>query len=187
MTSTRIAIAVSLAAVLAACSGSRSEQRSDRNAAAAQGASPAQDRSAARMQGMSDICPMDVPETKVTANDTATGEALTFTTTSGQVDELRRRVHAMADLHNQHMAREAATQSGTAQQGTGAGESQDMKGHHGGHGMMPGSHASVEDVDSGARVNVVPDDPAQADRVRTMVSRYADHMQSQGCGMMHGR
>ncbi len=185
MTSTRIAIAVSLAAALAACSGSRSEQRSD-TSATAQGASPAQDRSAARMHGMGDICPMDVPDTKVAASDTGDGEALTFTTTSGQVDELRRRVHAMADMHNQHMAREGAARSDAAQQGTGAGDSQDMKGHHGGH-MMPGSHASVEDVDNGARVNVVPDDPAQADRVRAMVSRYAEHMQTQGCGMMHDR
>lgn len=178
MTSSRIAVAASLATCLVACAGSRTGQRSDTAAATrAQAARPAPDRSGATARGVGDVCPMDVPGTQVAASDTAAGEALTFTTTPDQVDELRRRVRAMAAMHDRHMSR----------QGTGAaGEQQGTQDQGGGHGMMPGSRATAEDVENGVRVEVVPDDPGQADRVRAMVRKHADRMQTQGCGMMHG-
>ena len=50
-------------------------------------------------------CPMAVPGAQVSAASTATGEALTFTTTTpAQVAELRRRVHTAAEMHNKNHA-----------------------------------------------------------------------------------
>jgi len=50
---------------------------------------------------MGESCPMAVPGTSVRAEEVAGGTAMVFTTT-GDVAELRRRVSAMADMHNKH-------------------------------------------------------------------------------------
>ncbi len=50
-------------------------------------------------KGMGDSCPMAVAGTSVRAEEVAGGTAMVFTTT-GDVAELRRRVTAMADMHN---------------------------------------------------------------------------------------
>jgi hypothetical protein len=75
---------------LAGCAGSQASSRADDTSSTAQG-----------MQGMAALCPMQVKDTKVEASDTDQGAALTFTT-KGDVAELRRRVTAMADMHNAH-------------------------------------------------------------------------------------
>ena len=139
-------------------------------------------------------CPMAVPGTEVIASDTAAGEALTFKTASGDVAELRRRVHAMAEGHD-HAA--ADMEHGHGGMGHGAG----MMGHGmmqggsagggqgagGGHGMhevaMPPSRTAVEDVEGGARIVVAPDDPADLERLRSAVRTRAQHMQQHGCQM----
>jgi len=46
-------------------------------------------------------CPVSVPGTSVTVEDTDSGAALVFVTT-GDVAELRKRVAAMAKMHNEH-------------------------------------------------------------------------------------
>jgi hypothetical protein len=77
---------------LASCAGS---QASTREEAATTGNASQQQG----MQAMAGMCPMGVQGTKVEANNTDNGAALTFTTT-GDVAELRRRVTAMAEMHN---------------------------------------------------------------------------------------
>ena len=73
--------------------------------AATASATASQPSTAAPMEGgMAGMCPMTVPGTKVSAVDTSTGEAVTFTTTADQAAALREKVHAMADMHNQHHA-----------------------------------------------------------------------------------
>src|SRR5206468_9019668 len=54
-------------------------------------------------KGMADSCPMAVAGTSVRAEEVEGGTAMVFTTT-GDVAELRRRVTAMADMHNKNGA-----------------------------------------------------------------------------------
>jgi TusA-related sulfurtransferase len=78
---------------------------------------------------MAEACPMNVPGTQVSAADIATGETITFTTTSpDQVTALREKVHAMAEMHNHHHAaaeRGAASDSAAADTGHASAEARD--------------------------------------------------------------
>jgi hypothetical protein len=77
------------------------------------------------------MCPVEVPGTSVTVEDTATGAAFVFVTT-GDVGELRRRVAAMAKMHNEHHASMGALPDGSGAGGGG----HDMSGHDmSGHDM----------------------------------------------------
>jgi hypothetical protein len=126
-------------------------------------AQPAEDRD---RSGMMEMCPMTVPGTVVNAADTANGEALTFTTTApDQVAELRIRVHAMANMHNQHHG------------GMGGGE------RMGGMMMPPPSRAWVEDVENGARISMTPNDLTDLQKLQSAVRMHAAHMQQHGCRM----
>lgn len=181
---TRSAAAL-VALTLVACAGSRAERPQPEAAPTgdSSGALTGPTGSAQPSSRMAAVCPMDVPGTTVAAADTPDGESITFTTSSGQVDELRRRVHALAEMHNQHMAAHAGAQpeADAQAQGTGSGEGE----HRHGRMMPPTSRATVEDVDNGARISIAALDPAQAPQLRTMVRMHAEHMQQSGCGMMH--
>jgi hypothetical protein len=130
--------------------------------------------------GMAGMCPMAVPGTHLSPMDTATGEALTFTTTPDQVPALREKVHAMADMHNRHHASGDAGQHG----GMGGMMGGGMEGHMGGMHMPPPSHAAVEDVPDGARIVVTPNDPADLQRLQSTIREHAQQMEQHGCGMM---
>jgi hypothetical protein len=111
---------------------------------------------------MAGICPMGVPGTRVSAEDTQNGVAMTFTTT-GDVAALRQRVHAMAARHER------------------------MMGGGGGMGpcrMMTPSTTRVEDVGRGARIVLAPRDPSQLSELRTHVNARAAQMASGRCPMM---
>lgn len=108
---------------------------------------------------MDEMCPMAVPGTTVAASDVDGGVALAFTTRSGDVEELRRRVRRMAEMH--------------------AG--------HGGMGMMPAATATVEDVDGGARIALIATDPAQQEALRQHAHMHAGQMQGGQCPMMQER
>jgi hypothetical protein len=132
---------------------------------------------------------MSVPGTNLSAADTSTGEALTFTTTPDQAAALRERVHAMADMHNRHHASGDAGHGGMGGMHGGG-----MMGGHASHGgqdgmmgdmeMPPPSRAAVEDLPDGARIIVTPNDPADLERLQKTVRMHAEHMQQHGCGMM---
>jgi len=178
-----IAVAFGLV-VYAGCAGGRTAERTSSTTTGEHTAT------AAPPAEMGKMCPTDVPGTKVAAADTPDGESLTFTTTSGEVDELRRRVRGMADMHNQHHAGSAAGagHGGTAEHG-GMGHGGMMTGGHsmaqgGGMMMPPPSNARVDDLENGARIVLTPTDPAQTDQLRSAVRMHAEHMQRNGCGMM---
>lgn len=156
---------------------------------AATGATPRPSTAAPVQGGMEGMCPTDVPGTRVSAEDTSTGEALTFTTTTDQLPALRERVHAMADMHNRHHA------GGDGGHGRMGGMHGGMMGGDPGHGgmkggdmgdmqMPPPSRADVEDLPDGARIVVTPNDPADLGLLQKTVRMHAEHMQRHGCGMM---
>ena len=180
----RTALITGLALAAASCASSQSAER-------ASGASSSAQYAGSSAGGMTmDMCPMAVPGTTVSAQDTQAGEALTFATNSGQVAELRRRVRAMVDMHNRHHAG-GETMGGMGHGGMMGGGSAPGHGQmHGDHHVMmpPPSRASVEDVEGGARIALVPQDPAAIEQLRSAVQMHAEHMQKEGCsGMMGGR
>lgn len=143
---------------------------------------------AAHSSGHADMmanCPMNVPGTKVSAADSVNGETVTFTT-SDQVTELRRRVHAMASMHNEKHAdgatHEGMKGGGMMMGGGMMGSDKPMDGM-----KMPPSRATALDVESGASVTVIPNDPADLPKLRSAVRMHVEHMQKSGCKMMgHG-
>ena len=128
-------------------------------------------------EDMMAACPMNVPGTKVTAIDTATGEKLAFTTT-GDVAALRSKVRQMAEMHNQHHA------AGGTHDGMMAGGM--MGGGRGMEGkvMLPPSNATATDVEGGASIAMTPIAPADLQQLQTAVRTHANHMEQDGCGMM---
>lgn len=145
------------------------------------------------------MCPMmiDPATTRVTTSDTRDGVAIELTTTS-DVNEVRARVHHMADMHNQiagmrageqtetgmeHRGMPRGTQGGVGMQGdtTEAGE---MPGHEHmmGKQMVP-SRATAEDIPGGARVVLVPADPSKLTALRQDARIRAEMMQKGECPM----
>jgi hypothetical protein len=106
-------------------------------------------------------CPMTVPDAHVRSEDVEGGVALSFTTESGDIADLRRRVHALAEHHQR------------AAQG---------KGRH--DGSMPAATASVEEIPEGARLLLEPRDPGQLDALRRRAEMHAARMERGECPMM---
>ena len=116
-------------------------------------------------------CPLGVPSTRVRIADTPGGVDLFFSTSMSGVDELRSRVRDQANANgpNRHV---------------GAGHG----GHHGGHhdhGLQLWSMGplttNVEDTPNGARLAVVPANPARRVEVRKLVIDRVAHLEAQGC------
>jgi hypothetical protein len=185
---------------LAACGGS-SPKTSTTQSAPAAAADP--------------TCPVEVPGTSVTVEDTATGAALVFVTT-GDAAELRRRVAAIAQMHNEHHAKMGALPDGSGGGGHEGHEGHDMAGHQGhdmsghdmsghdmtghqGHGagqgagtmIMVHSKATATDVPSGARVELTVG-AADVGKLQSELRMHAQHLASGTCkmagshGEMHG-
>ena len=104
-------------------------------------------------------CPVLVPGTSVTVEDTPTGAAFIFVTT-GDVAEVRKRATALATMHGKH-----------------DGGSMDM-------GMMisTASTATASDIDKGARVTFTakPDDVAG---MQSELRMHAQHLAGGTCEM----
>jgi|GEM_PF-1129907 len=149
----------------AACGGSSS----------AKPTAPAHDQNAAG----DPRCPVEVPGTSVAAEDTATGGALVFVTT-GDAAELRKRVAAMAAMHNEHHAA-----MGPLPTGDEAGSDLAGMDHSKMAGMMMISvHSKVvaEDVEGGARLTFVvgPDDVAT---LQDELRAHREHLSTGSCAM----
>ena len=177
--------AVLLSLVIAACGGGTQSSPAPKTANAEQ-SDPS--------------CPVDVPGTSVTVEDAAAGASLVFVTT-GDVAELRRRVNAMASMHNDHHASMGALPDGKdaggdhaghdmgGQGGTGSGghAGHDMSGgsKHAGHaGGMIGVHSKAEasDVESGARITFVANG-ADVAKLQSELRMHAEHFAAGTCGM----
>jgi hypothetical protein len=119
----------------------------------------------AMMQMMQD-CPMNVPGTEIAVADTPTGIALTLTTKTGAVEELRRRAERMATMHGSPAENAMPMTQGS---------------------MMAGS-AKYEAISNGARLTLTPKDPATLSEFRKQVRSRVEHMASMesGCSNMQG-
>jgi hypothetical protein len=152
-------------------------------------------------------CPVSVPGTSVTVEDTDTGAAMVFVTT-GDAAELRKRVAAMATMHNDHHGSmgplptgdEAGVGHDHAAHGGHAGH--DMGGgggEHTGHGMGGGggehaghaggmisvhSGATAEDIDGGVRLVFVAA-PSDVPKLQEELRMHAQHLSSGTCEMSH--
>jgi hypothetical protein len=141
--------------------------------AAGHAATEAPPRQPGTAADMAAICPVAVPGTVVATLDTPEGEALVFTTASGQVEELRRRVHAVAGMHNSHHP--ALSGTGTDPTGMPATDVQHP-------GAPPAATATAEDVPEGARLVLKASNPGDVDRLRSSVRAHAQRLQREGCG-----
>jgi hypothetical protein len=184
--------ALFLSVSLAACGGSTS---STTTATTTPSASPA---------SSDPSCPVDVPGTSVSVEDASTGAALVFVTT-GDVSELRRRVNAMASMHNDHHGSMGPLPDGNDAGGGHAGH--DMSGHaghgvaghgsggHAGHDMSGGAHAghaggmigvhskaAASEVDGGAKISFVASS-ADVAKLQSELRMHAQHFSAGTCGM----
>lgn len=139
-------------------------------------------------------CPVEVPGTSVTTEDTATGAALVFVTT-GDTGELRKRVATLAAMHNEHHAAMGPLPTGDEQGGGHAHHD-----HAAMHGAQGGDHAGsdhamggmigvhskavAEDVEGGAKLVFVafPDGVA---KLQGELRMHAQHLASGTCKMDH--
>jgi hypothetical protein len=152
-------------------------------------------------------CPVAVPGTSVTVEDLNNGAALVFITT-GEVAELRRRVTAMAKMHNDHHASMGPLPDGKDAGGELAGHDMsghaghDMSGHaghtagggdhaghdmsgHGGHGGgMIGVHskATASDVEGGAKLSFVSG-AGDVAKLQGELRMHAQHLATGTCAM----
>lgn len=176
--------AAGLAALLAGCAskgGARNEPQASTAATADTSGTPAGTAAAPQHRhgtmGMSDtMCPMAVQGTTAREEEVDGGAALIFTTSSGDVQDLRKRVRSMAEMHNAHFQQGGnGTYSGTSR-GMGMGPHAGMR--------MPPSTASAEDVDGGARLVLKATDPSQVDVLRQHAKMHAEHIAAGECPMM---
>jgi hypothetical protein len=129
---------------------------------------------------MAAMCPMGVPGTQVSSIDEVDGSTMTFTAPD-QVPELRRRVQAMAEMHNRHHAGGGMHEEkeGGGMMGGMMGGGKEMGGM-----MMPPSHATVVEVENGASMKLTPNDPADLQKLRDAARMHVERMQQHGCEMM---
>jgi hypothetical protein len=106
-------------------------------------------------------CPMKVDGADLSVEDTKDAIALTLTTKSSDVTELRRRAEMMAKIHSA--------------------PSQEQM-----HGRMIAFSVTYEEVPNGARLTLTPKDPAQLQELRATVRAHAEQMKKGDCSMMQG-
>jgi hypothetical protein len=146
-------------------------------------------------------CPVAVAGTSVTVEDTDTGAAFVFVTT-GDVAELRKRVAAMAEMHNDHHGSMGPLPTGDADAGghdhSGhGGHAAGSGGGHDGHDPGGGDHAGhaggmirvhsaarAEELEGGARLVLVVA-PADVARLQDELRRHAQHLSGGTCTMDH--
>jgi hypothetical protein len=112
--------------LLAACGGASSAPSGASTAPASTQVQPS--------QADDPSCPVAVPGTSVTVEDTPTGAAMVFVTT-GDVAELRKRVATMAQMHNDHHSQMGPLPTGNES------AADPHAGHGGGHGGHSGHGA----------------------------------------------
>ena len=128
---------------------------------------PAEPQPGMRMMDMSAMqnCPMAIPGVAITVDDSVDGVAINFSTTSGDVAELRRRVESIAKMHSD-------TQPGAMMSGN-------MKA-----GKMIPFTLKQEATSNGARLLLTPKDPALLLEFRAQIRTHVEHMQKGDCSMM---
>lgn len=105
-------------------------------------------------------CPLEVPGTSISVEDTANGAALVFVTT-GDAAQVRTRANAFVTMHAKH------------------------DGPNNALGMMFPAEwtASEKDIEGGARVEFAPAKPDGAADLQSMLRMHAGHLSSGSCAM----
>lgn len=142
-------------------------------------------------QGMP--CPMAVAGAELGIRDTPEGVALTFTT-DGDVGELRRRVHALAEVYESHQ-HDGAEAHGGGMHGMmhggmmHGGSMNEANNDGGGPPMrMPSSQAAVTDVPDGATLTLTAASATDVESLRTRARQHVEMMRAGPCpgaGMAH--
>lgn len=105
-------------------------------------------------------CPLEVPGTSVTVEDTATGAALVFVTT-GDTAELGKRASAFAEMHNKH---------------DGPADAMGM--------MFPQAwNAKAVAIEGGARVELDAETPDGVGALQSELRMHAHHLNGGSCKM----
>lgn len=113
-------------------------------------------------------CPMEVTGTTVRTVDADGSVAMTFTTTTGDVEELRESVKKLSEKYERRAQRRDDREDGGATPRQAA---------------MPDATTAVENVDGGARIVFVPEDASELDELRERVRVHEERMSSTGkCG-----
>ena len=148
-------------------------------------------------------CPVAVPGTSVTVEDADDGAGLVFVTT-GDVGEVRKRVQAMAKMHNEHHASMGAMPEGKDEHAGHDMSGHDMSGHDmsghdmSGHDMsghdMSGhaehaggmisvhSKATVSEIPGGAKLLFVSGN-SDVSKLQSELRMHAQHMGAGSCSM----
>ena len=144
-------------------------------------------------------CPVAVPGTSVTVEDTSNGAALVFVTT-GDIADVRRRAAALAQMHNDHHGAMGPLPDGSDAGSGHAGH--DMSGHaghdmsgHAGHDMSGGEHAghaggmigvhskaTASDIEGGAKVTFITNGDGVA-KLQSELRMHAQHLAAGTCTM----
>ena len=103
-------------------------------------------------------CAMAVPGASVSTSDTAAGIAIDITTPADNVFELRRRAEQMAAMYTEKSAKEA------------------MLNDH-----KVAAAVTYEPIENGARLTVIPNDPAKLIELRRQVRAHVEQMKKGGC------
>ncbi|HEY5947011.1 MAG TPA: hypothetical protein VIV40_16015 [Kofleriaceae bacterium] len=105
-------------------------------------------------------CPLVVPGTSLSVEDTATGAALVFVTT-GDAAAVRTRATALAEMHNKH------------------------DGPSGSMGMMfsPSSTAAAKDIEGGSRVEMTAKNAGDVAKLQGELRMHAGHLTGGSCEM----
>ena len=105
-------------------------------------------------------CPLIVPGTSLSVEDTTDGVALIFVTT-GDADGVRTRTATLAEAHNKH------------------------NGPAGSLGMMfpPNSSARWNKIDGGARFELVANNPDDIAKLQGDIRMHAGHLTGGSCAM----
>ena len=137
-------------------------------------------------------CPVSVPGTSVTVEDTAAGAALVFVTT-GDTAALRKRVASMATMHNDHHGKMGPLPDGKDAGGHAGHDAHAGHGSHAGHGGgehaghaggMIGVHskATSEEIQSGSKLAFVAS-AADVGKLQSELRMHAQHLASGTCKM----
>lgn len=113
-------------------------------------------------------CPLGVEGATMTVEDTTEGVALTFT--AANVEEMRERARNASALH------------GPQRLGAGHGGRHGQGGQHGLQPLqLPPSYAGMDEIEGGARIRLIPVDPADRELLRARVRARAFAMGTVSC------
>ncbi len=181
---------------LAACTSTSQAEADDHAAHHPEDQQDEAEEPADKHKMMEQMCPMKVEDTTRQLVELDDAVAMEFTTT-GDVDELRRRVEKMAERHDKmhggdgqmhHGPRHRRGDDGQRRRGRMHDEmsEEQRQMHRQMMQLMSDVTVVTEEIEDGMRVKFIPDDAGQVDDLYQMMEQHIQMMEDQGrCPMMH--